>query len=176
MDNTNKLKEGLLKKESRHRKVWRDRWVVLTEAKIYTFEERYIEHLCWIYLVNKVGLSYLGIVDTSIIYEDKKPVLKSGEYNFSVSHCENIVVVGFSRNNIGVDTERMRERNFERLAKRYDISPTKEEFYKFWTKYEAVIKLGSTPKQVISKIIENDYMLTCVLDSDKETDFEIIKI
>ncbi|MBR6301373.1 hypothetical protein IKR55_01415 [bacterium] len=147
-----------------------------SDGKSYSLEERYIEHLCWIYLVNKVGLSYLGIVDTSIIYEDKKPVLKSGEYNFSVSHCENIVVVGFSRNNIGVDTERMRERNFERLAKRYDISPTKEEFYKFWTKYEAVIKLGSTPKQVISKIIENDYMLTCVLDSDKETDFEIIKI
>lgn len=147
-----------------------------SDGKSYSLEEKYIEHLCWIYLVNKVGLSYLGIVDTSIIYEDKKPVLKSGEYNFSVSHCENIVVVGFSRNNIGVDTERMRERNFERLAKRYDISPTKEEFYKFWTKYEAVIKLGSTPKQVISKIIENDYMLTCVLDSDKETDFEIIKI
>lgn len=147
-----------------------------SDGKSYSLEERYIEHLCWIYLVNKVGLSYLGIVDTSIIYEDKKPVLKSGEYNFSVSHCENIVVVGFSRNNIGVDTERMRERNFERLAKRYDISPTKKEFYKFWTKYEAVIKLGSTPKQVISKIIENDYMLTCVLDSDKETDFEIIKI
>ena len=30
MDNSNKLKEGLLKKESRHRKVWRERWVVLT--------------------------------------------------------------------------------------------------------------------------------------------------
>jgi hypothetical protein len=147
-----------------------------SDGKSYSLEEKYIEHLCWIYLVNRVGLSYLGIVDTSIIYEDKKPVLKSGEYNFSVSHCENIVVVGFSRNNIGVDTERMRERNFERLAKRYDITPTKEEFYKFWTKYEAVIKLGSTPKQVISKIIEGDYMLTCVLDSDKETDFEIIKI
>ena len=32
MDNTNRLKEGSLKKESRHRKVWRERWVVLTEA------------------------------------------------------------------------------------------------------------------------------------------------
>ena len=40
MDNTNKLKEGLLKKESRHRKVWRERWVVLTEANIYTFENK----------------------------------------------------------------------------------------------------------------------------------------
>ena len=40
MDSTNKLKEGLLKKESRHRKIWRDRWVVLTEANIYTFENK----------------------------------------------------------------------------------------------------------------------------------------
>ena len=38
MDNSNKLKEGLLKKESRHRKVWRGRWVVLTELNLYTFE------------------------------------------------------------------------------------------------------------------------------------------
>ena len=40
MDNSNKLKEGMLKKESRHRKVWRDRWVVLTETKLYTFENQ----------------------------------------------------------------------------------------------------------------------------------------
>ena len=40
MDNSNKLKEGMLKKESRHRKVWRDRWVVLTETKLYTFESQ----------------------------------------------------------------------------------------------------------------------------------------
>ena len=40
MDNSNKLKEGMLKKESRHRKVWRDRWVVLTENKLYTFENQ----------------------------------------------------------------------------------------------------------------------------------------
>ena len=40
MDNTNRLKEGSLKKESRHRKVWRERWVVLTEANIYTFEKQ----------------------------------------------------------------------------------------------------------------------------------------
>ena len=170
------MKIFYLKKDEILEQVGLEELEKFSDGKSYSLEEKYIEHLCWIYLVNRVGLSYLGIVDTSIIYEDKKPVLKSGEYNFSVSHCENIVVVGFSRNNIGVDTERMRERNFERLAKRYDISPTKEEFYKFWTKYEAVIKLGTTPKLVISKIIEDDYMLTCVLDSDKETDFEIIKI
>ena len=33
-----KLKEGFLKKESRFRKVWRERWVVLTTSFVYTFE------------------------------------------------------------------------------------------------------------------------------------------
>ena len=36
-----KVKEGFLKKESRYRKVWKDRWVVLTTSYIYTFENQY---------------------------------------------------------------------------------------------------------------------------------------
>ena len=35
-----RLKEGFLKKESRIRKVWRERWVVLTTSYIYTFENQ----------------------------------------------------------------------------------------------------------------------------------------
>ena len=34
-----KIKEGMLKKESRFRKVWRERWTVLTTKFIYTFEQ-----------------------------------------------------------------------------------------------------------------------------------------
>ena len=33
-----KIKEGWLQKESRYRKVWRDRWCVLTSQFFYTFE------------------------------------------------------------------------------------------------------------------------------------------
>ena len=40
IDSSEKLKEGFLKKESRIRKVWRDRWVVLTTSYIYTFENQ----------------------------------------------------------------------------------------------------------------------------------------
>ena len=35
-----KIKEGSLKKESRFRKVWRERWVVLTTSYLYTFESQ----------------------------------------------------------------------------------------------------------------------------------------
>ena len=37
-----KLKEGSLKKESRYRKVWRERLVVLTTKNIYTFEKPHV--------------------------------------------------------------------------------------------------------------------------------------
>ena len=40
INSSEKLKEGLLKKESRIRKVWRERWVVLTTSYIYTFENQ----------------------------------------------------------------------------------------------------------------------------------------
>ena len=170
------MKIFYLKKDEILQKIGLEELEKYSDGKVYSLEEKYIEHLCWLYLVNYVGPSYLGIVDTSVVYEDKKPVLKSGEYNFSVSHSENIVVVGFSHNNIGVDVERMRDRDFHRLAKRYGIPPEKNEFYKFWTKYEAVIKLGSTPKYIVSEIIEGDYMLTCAMDYKEATDFEIMCI
>ena len=40
-----KIKEGWLQKESRYRKVWRDRWCVLTSDFFYTFanEKQYVE-------------------------------------------------------------------------------------------------------------------------------------
>ena len=38
INSSDKLKEGFLKKESRIRKVWRERWVVLTTSYVYTFE------------------------------------------------------------------------------------------------------------------------------------------
>ena len=40
INSSEKLKEGFLKKESRIRKVWRERWVVLTTSYIYTFENK----------------------------------------------------------------------------------------------------------------------------------------
>ena len=40
INQSDKLKEGFLKKESRIRKVWRERWVVLTTSYVYTFENK----------------------------------------------------------------------------------------------------------------------------------------
>ena len=36
----NKVKEGLLLKQSRHLKDWKDRWIVLTKTHVYTFAQK----------------------------------------------------------------------------------------------------------------------------------------
>jgi hypothetical protein len=33
----NKIKEGMLQKQSRHLKEWKDRWMVLTKTHLYSF-------------------------------------------------------------------------------------------------------------------------------------------
>ena len=45
IQSNDKIKEGWLQKESRYRKVWRDRWCVLTSEFFYTFanEKQYID-------------------------------------------------------------------------------------------------------------------------------------
>ena len=40
IDKKDLIKEGFLKKESRFRKKWRDRWCVLTSTFFYTFENQ----------------------------------------------------------------------------------------------------------------------------------------
>ena len=42
INSEDKIKEGFLEKESRVRKVWRQRWVVLTTKYLYTFEDKQI--------------------------------------------------------------------------------------------------------------------------------------
>ena len=84
IDNTNKLKEGLLKKESRHRKVWRERWVVLTESNIYTFENK------------GVYRNPTEVIDVKTIKTVKTDETKKG-FNF-VSNIIIIIIIFFMKN------------------------------------------------------------------------------
>jgi hypothetical protein len=36
----NKIKEGVLLKQSRHLKEWKERWIVLTKTHLYSFSEK----------------------------------------------------------------------------------------------------------------------------------------
>ena len=170
------MKIFYLKKNEILNKIGLNELEKFSDGKNFSNIERYIEHLCWLYLVNFAAKNHLNINNPKIIYNGKKPILQSQEYNFSVTHSENIVAVGFSKHKIGIDIEKMKNRNFEKLARRYNISPNKEDFYKFWTTYEAEIKLGDKAKNIFSQIIEKDYMLTCICNSKDKIDFDIIKI
>jgi len=150
-----------------------------SDGRIYKSESKYLEHLIGLYLAKTVAQKYYGIKDTTIILKNKKPVFKNGEICFSISHSRNLAVVAFSQNNIGADVEYMAQRDFKSLLERYDIhieNPTKYDFYKFWTKYESGIKLGTESKSDYSTIIEDNYALSCSCETPLTSDFELIEI
>ena len=82
MDSSNKLKEGFLKKESRHRKIWRERWVVLTELNLYTFETK------------GVYRNPTEVIDVKTIKTVKTDDKKSG-FNFV---SKNDIIIFFLKN------------------------------------------------------------------------------
>ena len=71
-------------------------------------------------------------------------------------------------------------KNFKSIMNRFGIkttNPTAKEFYRFWTEYEAEIKLGNSDiKSLHSEIVEQNYMLTCVSDNIFTTNYQIKKL
>ena len=148
-----------------------------SDGKVYKSKEKYIEHLCGLYLVKTIAKTFYNIENPEIITENSKPFLKNCDIFFSVSHSKNIVAVAFHTKNIGFDVEKIKQRDYKSLLERYDVkieNPTPEDFYKFWTKYEAEIKLGKPVKSSYSQILCNDYVLSCVSDEVMISEFEII--
>jgi len=81
-----------------------------------------------------------------------KPYMLNGS-SFNISHSGNLVAVAFASQNVGLDLERIEERNidpiidhFHALEKRHiDWSHNKKEaFYHIWTRKEAFIKAKGT--------------------------------
>lgn len=104
-------------------------------------------------LLKKALECYLGkpIDDISelICYgEQGKPYLKSGEAMFSISHTGEFWFCMFGDADIGLDFEKLRQRNYRKLAKRF-FSENEQKlvdnggedaFYKIWTGKEARAK------------------------------------
>lgn len=168
------MKIYYVKKDEFMNKVSLEELKTFSDGRVLNNQTKYTEHLIGLYLIKYLAKKYYDLDDYKIIYDGKKPKFKDEKLNFSVSHSENIVAVGFSDYNIGIDVEYMKNRDFTKLSKRYNINPSALDFYTFWTKYEAGIKLGDNPKFVKSQIIENNYMLSYA--SDKNLEAEIIKI
>ena len=102
--------------------------------------KRQKEHFLGRKIVLDVAKSVYGVED-EIVYDGKRPHFKNDGIYFSISHSENLVVVAFDKDSVGIDIEFVKPRNFEKIANRYNIkidSPT--DFYRWWTAYEAKYK------------------------------------
>lgn len=140
-----------------------------SDNRKYKSEEKYLEHLCGLFIIKYVAKNFYNIEKPEINYVNKKPYINSNELSISVSHSENIVMVAFEKTNIGIDIEFMKDKDYSKIFKRYNIekeNPTKEEFYEFWTQKEAEIKLGKKNNYTINKILFDNYMF-CTVSEEK---------
>ncbi len=139
-----------------------------TDGREYKCREKYLEHLCGLFLVKFIAKNIYNVEDTEIVLKNHKPVFANHKLNFSISHSKNIVMAAFNNKNIGLDVEYMYPRDYKRIMERYNRNiknPTRHDFYRFWTLHEAEIKLNSEPKSIYCAFLNEDYVYTCVSDS-----------
>ncbi len=141
--------------------------------------EKEIQHCYGRFLLEKVAKEVFKIENTEIEIINKKPRFKFSDIHFSISHSENIILIAFDKNPVGIDIEIMKERNFKELFARYNYKGeniSKELFYKFWTEYEAGIKLQGTPNTKINFPLLETFMVTAVGNFDENYEiFELTK-
>ena len=77
-----------------------------------------------------------------IVREDGKPLVKNLPVFVSLSHSGDCIVVAVSNSAVGVDVERVREVDYQSIAKRFfERQPSSlEEFFEMWTAKEAIKK------------------------------------
>ena len=145
----------------------------------FSSTEKEIQHCYGRFLLEKVAKEIFEIENTELEIINQKPRFKFSDIHFSISHSENIILIAFDKNPIGVDIEIMKERNFKELFARYNYKGeniSKELFYKFWTEYEAGIKLQGTPKTKINFPLLETFMVTAVGNFDENYEiFELTK-
>lgn len=135
------------------------------EGKEFKSVKRFIQYSIGRYLVKSVAKKFYEISDTEIIIKNDKPEFKSGEIKFSISHSGKYIMAAFDNTECGLDIEEIKPRDINALSNRYNKEfATLEDFYKFWTEYEAEIKLQQKPISAYSTVFKNDYMLTVVSD------------
>ena len=125
-------------------------------------------------LVDKFLEEVYEIESREIVFEDGKPILIDGGKHFSISHSEDLIAIAFSDSNCGVDIEKIKLREFKKIAERMKFeAETLGEFYEEWTKYEALYKLGKNIEYgSVATFDLEDYTLTAVSEDPCE-EFEL---
>lgn len=87
--------------------------------------------------------------------ENGKPYIAGSKYHFNLSHSGEIVMLAVSDKPIGIDVERIEQRDYEKFCKRFfSLEEQKRvnsllSFYVLWTKKESFVKyLGGSVADV----------------------------
>lgn len=124
-------------------------------------EKRRLEFALSRFILDYVFKNRYKISDYKIEVKNNKPVINNEKIHFSISHSKEYAIVSFDKFPIGADIEYMKDRNFEKLSEYFDKKISdKEEFYKFWTKYEAEYKLQAQGNFFRSFKFMKDYMIS----------------
>ena len=120
------------------------------------------------FVVIRLILNFLNIEINDLIYDSfGKPVLKLKKF-ISISHCLNILVLAVSKNEIGVDLEKEREKIStvkQKFLSRFEnnfLTKTDQDkmLTRIWTSKEAVYKIINMPGISFKKnIIINPFKL-----------------
>ena len=141
-------------------------------------EKRNVEFALSRFLLDYVLKNVYHIENYEIETVNNKPKLKNNSLNFNISHSKEIILTGFSNSKIGVDIEFIKEKNLEKFSKYFNEEfSTLNDFYDFWTKYEAEIKLQDKVECFKSLILEKNYYLTLASNEEiKKVEFyQLIK-
>ncbi len=128
-------------------------------------EKRRKEHALGRFLVKTVAQSFYGENNTEIEIKKSKPYFTNNDLNFSISHSRNIVLAGFDTHPLGVDVEVIKERKIQDILAHMNIKAdnvTPELFYRYWTAYEAKIKLQDRIKSSCTLKLLPEFILSIV--------------
>lgn len=144
------------------------------QKKDISDEKKLKEHCLAYLLVDKFLDEVYNIKSREIIFEDGKPILIDGGKHFSISHSEDLIALAFSDSNCGVDIEKIKLREFKKIAERMKFeAETLGDFYQEWTKYEALYKLGKDVDYgSVANFELDDYALSAVSENPCE-EFEL---
>lgn len=138
------------------------------QHKNFSNPEKKKTHCVAYLMLDSVLKDIYGIENREIEFVCGKPMLKTKEKFFSVSHSDEYVVLAVSNYNCGVDIEKIKPRNYEKISARMKFDSTSlVDFYKNWTDYEACYKLDSL-KQSAKNFLFGFYMISAVSENSSE--------
>lgn len=139
-------------------------------------EKRFYEYTIGRYLIKQVAKKYYGIDESKIIKSKTgKPIFEKSDLHFNISHSNNIVIACFDKYPCSIDIEYMKPRNLIKFSKYYNKDfKNLEDFYKFWTKKEAVYKLNEDYKNIYFKKLNEHFLLA--IATTQNVDNESLKL